>query len=87
MEKAAPPQKKAPGGKTFCITGTLPSGRKKKDYASQLEAAGHILIDEVRQGLDFLVVSDPNGAEISKTKKAKKLGIPLITEDKLSSFL
>ena len=84
LEKPEAPTEKAPGGKIFCITGTLPSGKKKKDYASQLEAAGHILIDEVRQGLDFLVVSDPNGAESSKTKKAKKLGIPLITEEEMN---
>ena len=71
----------------FCITGALPSGKKKKDYASQLEAAGHILIDEVRQGLDFLVVSDPNGPESAKTKKAKKLGVLLITEDELRGHL
>ena len=77
-------RRKAPGGKTFCITGTLPSGKKKKDYASQLEADGHILIDEVRQGLDYLVVSDPNGAESSK---AKKLGIPLITEEEMNARL
>jgi ribosomal protein S2 len=42
-------------------------------------------IDEVRQGLDILVVSDPNGAESSKTKKAIKLGIPLIAEEEMDS--
>lgn len=87
LEKPEAPKEKAPGGKTFCITGTLPSGKKKKDYSAQLEAAGHVLIDEVRQGLDFLVVSDPNGAESSKTKKAKKLGIPLISEDELMKMI
>ena len=87
LESSVAPEKKSSGGKTFCITGALPSGKKKKDYASQLEAAGHILIDEVRQGLDFLVVSDPNGPESAKTKKAKKLGVLLITEDELRGHL
>jgi DNA ligase (NAD+) len=87
LEKSEPPKEKSAAAKTFCITGTLPSGKKKKDYAAQLEAAGHILIDEVRQGLDFLVVSDPHGAESSKTKKAKKLGIPLLSEQEMSAYL
>ncbi|MEI6034391.1 MAG: hypothetical protein WCS65_08955 [Verrucomicrobiae bacterium] len=87
LERPEAPKEKAPGGKTFCITGTLPSGKKKKDYAGPLEAAGHVLIDEVRRGLDFLVVADPNGAESSKTKMAKKLGIPLIAEGEMNSYL
>lgn len=77
----------APGGKVFCITGTLPSGKKKKDYAGPLTDAGHILVDEVRPGLDYLVVADPDGKESSKTQKAKKLGIPLINEASLLQLI
>lgn len=78
---------RAAGGKVFCITGSLPSGKKKKDYAAPLAAMGHALVDEVGPGVDYLVVSDPNAPESAKTKKAKKLGIPLITEEELQKFL
>jgi DNA ligase (NAD+) len=71
----------------FCITGSLPSGKKKKDYAPLLEAKGHILVDDLTKEVQFLVIADPNGAESSKTKKAKKLGIPLINEETLNSYL
>ncbi|MCS7009212.1 MAG: hypothetical protein NZL93_04665, partial [Chthoniobacterales bacterium] len=42
--------KRESGGKVFCITGSLPSGRKKKDYAAPLAARGHVLVDEVTEG-------------------------------------
>jgi len=87
IEPPAPRAEKPPGGKTFCITGSLPSGKKKKDYADQLEKAGHCLIDDVRAGLDFLVVSDPDAADSSKARKARKLGVPFISEQDLLTYL
>lgn len=69
-------------GKTYCITGTLPSGKKKAEYRDPLAAKGHLLVDDVKKGLDFLVVSDPS-VESNKTKKALKLGIQVISEDEL----
>ena len=44
--------------KTICISGKLPSGRKKADYAEPLRAAGYELVDEVIKGLDFLFKID-----------------------------
>jgi DNA ligase (NAD+) len=84
-EKKEEPKAKE-GGKTFCITGSLPSGKKKAEYFHPLQKAGHLLLDEVKAGLDFLVVSDPS-IESSKTKKAKKLGVALITEEEMKKFL
>ena len=84
LTKAEPPPEKKPGGKTFCITGTLPSGKKKKEYAAPLEAAGHLLVDEVNKDTDILVQAGP---ESSKSKKAKKIGIPIITEEELQTYL
>lgn len=75
------------GGKTFCITGSLPSGKKKKEYAPELEAIGCKLVDDLNKYVNFLVLSDPNGPESSKTKKAKKLGIPLMSEEDLVAFI
>lgn len=83
----APKQESKVAGSVFCITGVLPSGRKKKEYAGPLEAKGHKLVDDVRAGVDYLVCADPNGPESSKTKKAKKLGIRIIGEPELEAFV
>jgi DNA ligase (NAD+) len=79
IAKEAPAQK-AEGGLTICITGSLPSGKKKKDYAGPLAAAGHRLVDDLTKEVNALVMADPNGPESSKTKKAKKMGIELHDE-------
>lgn len=81
------PATAAPGGKIFCITGSLPSGKKKKEYAPELEAIGCQLADDLTKEVNFLVLSDPSGPESSKTKKAKKMNIPLMSEEKLIDYI
>jgi DNA ligase (NAD+) len=71
---------------TICITGKLPSGRKKHDYAEPLNAAGHRLVDDLTKEVNVLVMADPFGPESSKTKKAKKLGIELHDESWLQGI-
>ena len=68
--------------KTVCISGKLPSGHKKTDYDSPLRAAGFLLVDEVSKGLNFLVLADAQSTS-SKFERAKKLGIPVISEEQL----
>jgi predicted DNA-binding WGR domain protein len=68
--------------KTVCISGKLPSGHKKTDYDSPLKAAGFLLVDEVSKGLNFLVLADAQSTS-SKFERAKKLGIPVISEEQL----
>jgi NAD-dependent DNA ligase len=65
---------------TICITGKLPSGKKKNDYAGPLAAKGHVLTDTLSKEVNVLVMADPNGPESSKTKKAKGWGIALQDE-------
>jgi len=72
--------------KTVCITGKLPSGKKKSDYAAPLEAAGYRLVDAVEAGLDFLVLAEPNSTS-SKAQKARKLNVALISEEELERML
>lgn len=72
--------------RTVCITGTLPSGRKKSEYAQPLERAGYRLVDDVSRKLSFLVVADPDSTS-SKTLKARKLQIPIVNEDELIRML
>jgi NAD-dependent DNA ligase len=68
--------------KTLCISGRLLSGLRKADYASALSVAGIQLVDEVVEGLDYLVLADP--ASIStKAQKARLLGVQILSEDGL----
>ena len=71
---------------TVCISGKLPSGKKKADYQEPLLAAGYELVDEVSKDLSYLVVADPASTS-SKAVKARKLGVRLITEDELAGLL
>jgi DNA ligase (NAD+) len=72
--------------KTVCISGKLPSGRKKSDYEEPLRAAGYSLVDTVTKDLDYLVLADPNSGS-SKADKARKLGIEVISEDRLLNIM
>lgn len=72
--------------KTICISGKLLSGKKKDDYKIPLQAAGYELVNEVRKGLHYLVLADPTSSS-SKALKAKKLDIPVITEEQLKTLL
>ncbi len=85
----APPQSET--GQTsaepsLCITGKLPSGKKKKDYSEPLSALGVKLVDTVSEGLTYLVLADPDSAS-AKAKKARKLGVRLLSEEMLQKWL
>lgn len=81
---ASPPVSKPSG--TVCISGKLPSGSKKADYAKSLQNIGLELVDDVTKGLSYLVVADP-GAVTSKSAKAQKLGVPILSEDQLKALI
>lgn len=68
--------------KTVCISGKLPSGRKKADYIEPLLAVGIDLVDDVFDGLTYLVLAAPS-AKTAKSDKAAKLGVQVISEDEL----
>lgn len=72
--------------KTVCISGKLPSGKKKADYADPLRAIGYELVDEVSKGLDYLVLADPDSTS-SKAEKARKLNIAVISEEALEQLI
>jgi DNA ligase (NAD+) len=83
-----PPQRDLPGeagagpARTVCISGKLPSGKKKSDYEAPLAAAGLKLVDSVTRETTYLVLADPQSAS-GKAEKARKLGIEVISEDAL----
>ena len=72
--------------KTACISGKLSSGKKKNDYEAPLRIVGIKLVDEVFEGLTYLVLADPTSIS-SKAKKAEKLGIEIISETQLQKLI
>jgi DNA ligase (NAD+) len=70
-------------GVTVCITGSL--GQPKKVYHAKIEEKGGEAWTSVKQGLTYLVQNEDK--ESSKSKKAKKLGIEIITEERLQELL
>ena len=69
-------------GKTFVITGTLPTlGRK--EATEYVESHGGKVTGSVSKKTDYLVAGESAG---SKLDKANALGIPVITEDELRAM-
>jgi DNA ligase (NAD+) len=64
-------------GKTFVITGTLPTLSRDEARAYVLARGGRVT-DSVSKNTDYLVAGEAPGA--SKTDRAQKLGIPTIDE-------
>jgi DNA ligase (NAD+) len=81
----APVSEAAEAKPTVCISGKLPSGRKKADYAEPLAQAGYTLVDEVAKGLSVLVLADPASTS-AKAEKARKMGVRIIGEDELMAL-
>jgi DNA ligase (NAD+) len=70
-------------GKTFVITGTLPTLKRKEAEAS-IEKAGGKIGSSISNKTDYLVVGAEAG---SKLAKAEKLGIKQLTEAELLELL
>jgi DNA ligase (NAD+) len=70
-------------GKTFVITGTLPT-LKRKEVEASIEKAGGKIGSSVSSKTDYLVVGAEAG---SKLAKAEKLGIKQLTEAELLELL
>ncbi|MGB5896872.1 MAG: NAD-dependent DNA ligase LigA [Geitlerinemataceae cyanobacterium] len=70
-------------GKTFVITGTLPT-LKRDEAKALIEQAGGKVTDSVSAKTDYLVAGVATG---SKLEKAKKMGIPQLSEAELLEWI
>ena len=70
-------------GKTFVITGTLPT-LKRDEAKAFIQKAGGKVTDSVSKKTDFLVVGEEAG---SKLTKAQELGVPQLNEEQLLEML
>ena len=66
-------------GKTFVITGDLMEFKNRKEMIVLIESLGGKAAGSVSKSTDFLVNNNPASTS-SKNKKARELGIPIITE-------
>ena len=81
-KKEAPAAGTGFAGKTFVITGTLPT-MSRNDAAAYIEERGGKVSGSVSKKTDYLVCGEAAG---SKLDKAKALGVPVITEEQLKAL-
>ena len=67
-------------GKTFVITGSLDHYENRDALKAEIEAGGGKVSGSVSKKTDYLINNDIESGS-SKNKKAKELGIPIITEE------
>lgn len=73
-------------GKTFVITGSLEQFANRNELKEALENQGGKVTGSVTAKTDYLINND-NTSSSSKNKKAKELGIPVITEAQVIDLL
>jgi DNA ligase (NAD+) len=73
-------QQAAFAGKTFVITGSLNYYENRDALKAEIEAGGGKVSGSVSKKTDYLINNDIESGS-SKNKKAKELGIPIITEE------
>lgn len=67
-------------GKTFVITGSVHHFKNRNELKAKIEELGGKVTGSVSAKTDYLINND-NTSTSSKNKKAKELGIPILTEE------
>jgi len=82
LSNAVPDYRKCLEGKTFVITGKLNHFTNRDNAVFNIVSYGGKVSGSVNSKTDYLVNNDINSTS-GKNKKAKELGIPIITEEEL----
>lgn len=72
-------------GMAFCVTGELGS-MSREEFGKTVVANGGLIKDSVTRKVTHLVTNNPN-SNSSKNRKAKELGIKVITEDQFLNMI
>lgn len=73
-------------GQTFVVTGSLEHYENRDALKAVIEERGGKVAGSVSKKTDYLINNDPESGS-SKNKKAKELGIPILTEEDFQSLL
>ena len=73
-------------GKTFVITGSVEHFTNRNEVKAVIESKGGKVTGSVTAKTHYLINNDVNSTS-SKNKKAKELGIPIITEEEFLKML
>ena len=80
------PEKPSFAGKTFVITGALTAFANRKEAQARIEAVGGKVAGSVSKNTDYLINNDPLSGS-SKNRKARELGIPILSEEDFLAML
>lgn len=78
--------KNALQNKVFCVTGTVKKWKNRDELKSFIEDNGGKVTTSVSKNTSYLINNDATSTS-SKNMSAKKLGIPIITEEELLALL
>ena len=67
-------------GKTVVITGTLKHFKNRTELQQIIETAGGKVVGSISKNTSYLINNDVNSTS-TKNQAAKKLGIPIISEE------
>lgn len=80
IEVVAPVTESKIANKTFVVTGEVTHFKNRKELQAKIEELGGKVTGSVSKNTDYLINNDSESSS-SKNKKAKELGIPILTEE------
>ena len=80
LHKEEKAENAALSGKVFVITGSLNHFQNRKELEEEIRKAGASTASSVSKNTSYLINNDKNSTS-SKNKKAKELGIPILSEE------